>query len=115
MSTYKEMKTFDERKAEAAELRVANSFFNKIPVVFEPRKGPGQLEQVPMRVQTVDGNASLFEWDDIIRTTLGLSESKMVILTVADKQVTHWFSRFDKMYEHYRDEDGFLYLNYHAK
>ena len=111
MSTYKETKSLDERRAESAGLI---NPFNRIPVVFEPKKGPGHLEKIRQRVQAVHGNDPIIAWANVIRSTLDLHKFTIIDFTVPNVEADeiNWDCTFGELYEKYRDENGFLYLNY---
>ena len=116
MPTYKESKTFAQRRAESVKYRGKYPPL-KIPVVFEPRPCEGQLPQIHWRMQAVREGTSMSSFADLIRRQLQLRNDQMIFFTLPDVDVSDidcaW--RFGELYENYEDDDGFLYLNYYAE
>ena len=113
MPTYKESKTFAERRAESKEYK-GKYLSTRIPVVFEPRRSEG-LPQIRRRVQAVRVGTSMSGFAELIRRQLRLRRPNVINFSIPHIDVIYCDWKFEELYDNYQDGDGFLYLNYHVE
>jgi|UniRef100_A0A6C0GZC3 GABA(A) receptor-associated protein len=108
--TFKEKLTFEQRLNESINIR--NRFYGRIPVIVEVALNASRdLPIIDKSKFLVPGDLTLGQFIFIIRRRLVLPSEKALFVFVNNNlPLTSDLMR--EIYGNYRDNDGFLYLNY---
>jgi GABA(A) receptor-associated protein len=108
--TFKEKLTFEQRLNESINIR--NRFYGRIPVIVEAALNASRdLPIIDKSKFLVPGDLTLGQFIFIIRRRLVLPSEKALFVFVNNNlPLTSDLMR--EIYGNYRDNDGFLYLNY---
>ena len=101
-------KTFEERLNESSKIK--SKYPDRVPVICEKNPGSG-LEILDKRKYLVPNDITATQFLFIIRKRLKLASEKGIFLFVNNMIAPSTHTMID-LYNEYKDDDGFLYMNY---
>ena len=101
-------KTFQERINESTKIKT--KYPDRVPVICEKNPGSG-LEILDKRKYLVPNDITATQFLFIIRKRLKLASEKGIFLFVNNMIAPSTHTMID-LYNEYKDDDGFLYMNY---
>lgn len=101
-------KTFQERLEES--YKIKNKYPDRVPVICEKNPGSG-LDMLDKRKYLVPNDLTATQFLFIIRKRLQLASEKGIFLFVNNIIAPSTHTMIE-LYNQYKDEDGFLYMNY---
>lgn len=101
-------KTFQERINESTKIK--SKYPDRVPVICEKNPGSG-LEILDKRKYLVPNDITATQFLFIIRKRLKLASEKGIFLFVNNMIAPSTHTMID-LYNEYKDDDGFLYMNY---
>lgn len=101
-------KTFEERVNESRKIKT--KYPDRVPVICEKNPGSG-LEILDKRKYLVPNDITATQFLFIIRKRLKLASEKGIFLFVNNMIAPSTHTMID-LYNEYKDDDGFLYMNY---
>eukprot|EP00697_Spironema_sp_BW2_P017073 gnl/Spiro4/8630_TR4518_c0_g1_i1.p1 gnl/Spiro4/8630_TR4518_c0_g1~~gnl/Spiro4/8630_TR4518_c0_g1_i1.p1 ORF type:complete len:119 (-),score=20.19 gnl/Spiro4/8630_TR4518_c0_g1_i1:99-455(-) len=108
MTTFKEQRTFDQRQNEA--MRIRSKYQDRIPVIVE--KAPGNdIPDIDKKKFLVPCDLTVGQFVFVIRKRIKLQPEKAIFVFVRNT-LPPTAQLMSKIYEEYRDEDGFLYITF---
>jgi GABA(A) receptor-associated protein len=114
MSQYSEFKkkfTFEKRCEVAS--RIRKKFPNRLPVIVERSKG-SDAPEISKHKFLVPADITVGKFVYEIRKHMKLSPEKAIFLFVQDI-LPPTAALMSRIYEHYKDDDGFLYVMYQSE
>ena len=101
-------KTFQERINESTKIK--SKYPDRVPVICEKNPGSG-LDMLDKRKYLVPNDITSTQFLFIIRKRLKLASEKGIFLFVNNMIAPSTHTMID-LYNEYKDDDGFLYMNY---
>ena len=104
-------KTFTKvmRKKESEDIKDKNP--NSIPVICE--KAPkSKIKEIDKTKFLIKKTLTLQQFISILKKKLDLTSNDAIFLLVKEKYALAENETFEKIYDKYKDEDGFLYIYY---
>lgn len=108
--TFKERKTFAQRKEEASGIRA--KFSQKVPVIVEKYHKEKSLPALDKTKFLVPQEITMSQFVTIIRNRMSLSSTQAFYLIVNNKSIASMSTTLSELYRDERDADGFLYMTY---
>ncbi len=106
---FKKVLSLEQRKEEYQKIK--SKLTSKIPIICE--KDPRSLiEPISKTKFLVNPEMTVSSFNEIIRKKLNLDAKEGIFLLVKGKNVITGNQTMQEIYEHYKDEDGFLYITY---
>ena len=106
---FKKVLSLEQRKEEYQKIK--SKLSSKIPIICE--KDPRSLiEPIAKTKFLVNPQMNVSSFNEIIRKKLNLEAKEGIFLLVKGKNVITGNQTMQEIYEHYKDEDGFLYITY---
>ena len=106
---FKKVLSLEQRKEEYQKIK--SKLSSKIPIICE--KDPRSLiEPISKTKFLVNPEMTVSSFNEIIRKKLNLDAKEGIFLLVKGKNVITGNQTMQEIYEHYKDEDGFLYITY---
>ena len=106
---FKKVLSLEKRKEEYQKIK--SKLSSKIPIICE--KDPRSLiEPISKTKFLVNPEMTVSSFNEIIRKKLNLDAKEGIFLLVKGKNVITGNQTMQEIYEHYKDEDGFLYITY---
>lgn len=105
--TFKENYNFDKRKKESESILA--KYPNRVPIICE--RYDKTLPHLDRKKYLVPDDLIMSNFLYVIRKRLKLESHKSLYLAINNK-IPHLSCSVSTMYDKYRDEDGFLYINY---
>ena len=106
---YKSVKSLEERKAEYE--KVQNSNPGKIGIICE--KAPkSKIPDIEKSKFLIAENLNIAQFTTIIRKKLNLDEKEALFFLANGKTALSGNETLLEIYKKYKDEDGFLYIDY---
>ena len=106
---FKKVLSLEKRKEEYQKIK--SKLSSKIPIICE--KDPRSLiEPIAKTKFLVNPQMNVSSFNEIIRKKLNLEAKEGIFLLVKGKNVITGNQTMQEIYEHYKDEDGFLYITY---
>ncbi|XP_063713459.1 microtubule-associated proteins 1A/1B light chain 3C-like [Symsagittifera roscoffensis] len=110
IKTFKERKTFAQRKEEASGIRA--KFPQKVPVIVEKYHKEKSLPALDKTKFLVPQEITMSQFVTIIRNRMSLSSTQAFYLIVNNKSIASMSTTLSELYRDERDADGFLYMTY---
>ena len=110
MTTYQEIKTFDERKSEAT--KIISRYPSRIPVIVERASSEKNLPLINKNKYLVPMEMSMGNLLVIIRKRLKLTPEKALFVFVNSRHMVPTSSIMSDIYDQYSTLDKYLYLQY---
>ena len=101
-------KTLQQRLEES--YKIKNKYPDRVPVICEKNPGSG-LDMLDKRKYLVPNDLTATQFLFIIRKRLKLASEKGIFLFV-NNMIAPSTHTMIELYNQYKDEDGFLYMNY---
>ena len=101
-------KTFQERINESTKIK--SKYPDRVPVICEKNPGSG-LDMLDKRKYLVPNDLTATQFLFIIRKRLKLASEKGIFLFV-NNMIAPSTHTMVELYNEYKDDDGFLYMNY---
>ena len=101
-------KTFQERVEESHKIK--KKYPDRVPVICEKNPGSG-LDMLDKRKYLVPNDLTATQFLFIIRKRLKLASEKGIFLFV-NNMIAPSTHTMIELYNEYKDDDGFLYMNY---
>ena len=109
MSTYKKTFTKEMRIKDSEDIRNKNP--NSIPVICE--KAPNsKIKELAKSKYLLKKSLNLSQFKEILRKKLEIDSTSALFLLVKGKITLVENDTFDKIYDKFKDDDGFLYIYY---
>ena len=109
MSTYKKTFTREMRIKDSEDIKNKNP--NSIPLICE--KAPhSKIKEMGKSKFLIKKDLTLLQFKEVIRKKLDLDSKSALFFLVKGKITLVGNDTFDKIYDKYKDEDGFLYIYY---
>ncbi|ELT88824.1 hypothetical protein CAPTEDRAFT_2981 [Capitella teleta] len=108
--TFKQRKTFAQRKDEVAGIRT--KFPTKVPVIVERYHKETHLPILDKTKFLVPQELTMSQFVTIIRNRMSLSANQAFYLIVNNKSIASMSTTLAEIYKDEKDEDGFLYMTY---
>ncbi|XP_068603759.1 gamma-aminobutyric acid receptor-associated protein-like 2 [Brachionichthys hirsutus] len=105
---FKEDHSLEHRRIESAKIR--NKYPDRVPLIVEKVSG-SQVGDIDKRKYLAPSDITVGQFIWIIRKRIQLPTEKALYLFV-DKMVPQTSITMGHLYEHEKDEDGFLYVAY---
>eukprot|EP01018_Ginkgo_biloba_P009293 Gb_33925 [translate_table: standard] len=106
--SFKDIHTFEERKAEAE--AICERYPDRVPVIVE-RVSKTDLPEMDKKKYLVPRDSTVGQFIHILSSRLHVSPGRALFVSVADI-LPQTASLMGSTYEKYKDEDGFLYMFY---
>ena len=106
--SYKNIYTFDKRRNEAR--RILNKYPDRIPIICERAKNQ-DLPLINKNKYLVTYDITIGQVICVIRNRMNLP-SEFAIFLLVDGHIPASASMIGELYEQYKDDDGFLYIEY---
>ena len=108
MFKFKSSHSFEKRKNEST--RIRSKYPDKIPVIVE-RFEKSQVNNIDKNKYLVPSDVSVGQFLYIIRKRIQLTPEKAIYIFI-DNKMPPIAQTMSHLYQHYKDEDGFLYVLY---
>ena len=108
MSNFKEQHNFDLRRLEA--LKIRQKYEDRIPVIVE-KTDKADITNIDKSKFLVPADLTLSQFVYVIRKRLKLPPEKALFVFIKNT-IPPGSAFISALYEDYKDDDGFLYLNY---
>ena len=110
MFEYQTKNSLEFRKKECKKIFDKNP--NKIPVICEKAKKCNLTKELNKSKFLIPLYMSIYQFKNIIRNKLLLSNSETLFLLVNSKKAITDNCLISELYNKFKDEDGFLYITY---
>ncbi len=109
--SYKEIITFDERKKRSNSL--LTKYSDKIPVILEKSSHDKYLPKLEKNKLLVANDMTTSNIIQLLKKNLTIDSSTAIYIMISDKNIVLSGSQsIESIYKDYKNEDGFLYLEY---
>lgn len=109
-NTFKDMHSFEKRKAESSRMR--HKFPDKIPIIVEKDVHSKNVPNIDKNKYLVPDELIVGQFLHIIRKRIKLSAEKGLFIFINGSILPPTASLISNIYAEYVDDDGFLYLTY---
>ena len=109
MSTFKSKNSLEDRKKESN--RVLTNYPNKIPIICEKSKQSEKIPDIDKHKYLIPIDLTVGQFMFVIRKRMKLAP-EMAIYIFIKGVVPPTSALISSLYNEYKDEDGFLYLEY---
>jgi GABA(A) receptor-associated protein len=110
MSTFKSKNSLEDRKKESN--RVLTNYPNKIPIIFEKTKRSEKIPDIDKNKYLIPMNLTVGQFMFVIRKRMQLAPEMAIYIFIKGTTVPPTSALISSLYNNYKDEDGFLYLEY---
>ena len=109
--SYKEITTFEERKKRSSSL--LTKYSDKIPVILEKSSKDKYLPKIDKNKLLIAHNMTTANIIQLLKNNLKINESTAIYIMISDKNIMlSGAQSIESIYKDYKNEDGFLYLEY---
>jgi GABA(A) receptor-associated protein len=109
MSTFKSKNSLEDRKKESN--RVLTNYPNKIPIICEKTKQSEKIPDIDKHKYLIPMDLTIGQFMFVIRKRMKLTP-EMAIYIFIKGIIPPTSALISSLYNDYKDEDGFLYLEY---
>lgn len=102
--TFKESSSFEQRKQQSASVR--SKYIYRVPTIVETDKS---LPDLPRKKYLIPTDLTMSQFIFMIRKKIQLPSEQAIFVFVNNTMPFH-LATMGELDEHYRDEDGFLYV-----
>jgi GABA(A) receptor-associated protein len=106
--SYKNINSFDKRRNEA--IRILSKYPNRIPIICKKAKNQ-DLPPINKNKYLVARDLTIGQFICVIRNRIKLP-SQIAIFLLINGHIPASASMISELYDNYKDEDGFLYIEY---
>lgn len=111
---YKERKTFEERKQEA--LLILNKYPDRLPIICErAKRASSSVPELDKHKFLVPKDLTIGQFIHVIRKRIKLESISSIFIFCNNNTLPPTSSLILSIYNEYKDEDGFLYLQYNGE
>ena len=107
--SFKSSHSFQERCQESAKVLLKHT--DKIPIICEKNRNCVHLNSLAKCKYLVSRTMTMGQFMHFIRVQLKLSQGEAIFLSVKNVMPTTGMN-MERLYAHYKDEDGFVYITY---
>ena len=109
---FKKVLNLEQRKEEFQKLK--GKLSSKIPIICE--KDPrSPIEAISKTKFLVNPQMNVSAFNEIIRKKLNLESNQGLFLLIKGKNAVTGNQTMQEIYDHFKDEDGFLYITYSSE
>ena len=108
---YQQIKTLDERKLESS--KIHTKYPDRTPVILEKLRS-SDIPDIDKYKFLIPKDLTLAEFIYVIRKRIKLKPEKAIFL-FCNNTVPSSSALMSKIYDEYKNEDGFLYINYSSE
>jgi GABA(A) receptor-associated protein len=109
LNSFKKKHTLEARQTESA--KIIKKYEGRIPVIVT-KDYKCKLDDMTRNKFLAPGDLTLGQFMYVIRKRIKLKETESIFMFVNDTVLAPTSHTMNTLYEHYKDEDGFLYLVY---
>lgn len=109
--SFKIMHPFDYRKEESA--RVLQKYKDKVPIILE-KSDNSSIPSIDKNKFLMLEDLTVGQFLNMIRKKIKLEPSQSICLLINNCDPPNTGEKLGKVYEKYKDPDGFLYITYSA-
>ncbi len=110
--SYKEKKTFEERKKEAD--YILNKYPDRLPIICERVKNSASVPPLDKIKFLVPKNLTIGQFIHVVRKRIDLSPTTAIFI-FCNNTIPSSTSMMSTIYKEHHCEDGFLYLNFNGE
>lgn len=100
-----------EKRKELSE-KIRNAHPDRVPVIVEKHIKSKTLPNLSKRKFLAPGDLTFAQFLMSVREHIRTNSSEAIFWSVGDKSMSSNSKFMDQIYSQYKDEDGFLYVNY---
>ena len=101
---------FERREQESS--KILTKYPDKIPVIVQRSERCKSIEDISKNKFLVPGDLTLAQFVYVIKKRINLGAEQSVYIFLNDKTLAAATYTLSQLYNEFRDEDGFLYLDY---
>ena len=106
---FKKKFSLEKRKEESEKIK--NKYPNRYPIIVNKSK-TSKLEDIDKSKFLAPGDLTMGQFQYVVRKRITLKEEESLFLFINDKTLINGSENLAKIYDEYKDEDGFLYITY---
>ena len=110
--SYKEKKTFEERKKEAE--YILNKYNDRLPIICERVKNSPSVPALDKIKFLIPKDLTIGQFIHVVRKRINLSPTTAIFI-YCNNIIPSSTSMMVTVYKECKDEDGFLYLNFNGE
>ncbi len=110
MLMFKERKSFENRRIEASNILV--KYRDRIPIICERQPSCTNLPMIDKHKYLVPRDLTVGQFQYVLRKRLHITSEQAIFLFTDNGQLSPTARTLSELYEHRKDDDGFLYMRY---
>lgn len=101
---------FERREQESS--KILTKYPDKIPVIVQRSERCKSIEDISKNKFLVPGDLTLAQFVYVIKKRISVGPEQSIYIFLNDKTLAAATYSLSQLYNEFRDEDGFLYLDY---
>ena len=106
---FKKKFSLEKRKEESEKIKT--KYPNRYPIIVN-KSHTSKLENIDKSKFLAPGDLTMGQFQYVVRKRITLKEEESLFLFINDKILINGSENLAKIYDQYKDEDGFLYITY---
>ena len=102
--------SFERREQESS--KILTKYPNKIPVIVQRSERCKSIEDISKNKFLVPGDLTLAQFVYVIKKRINVGPEQAIYIFLNDKTLATPTYTLSQLYNEFRDNDGFLYLDY---